>query len=188
MLIQLITQQPQVLAPILRNTPTWVWGLLTALLALGLSQVRTRQVSAIRMAAMPVAMTGLSLWGTISAFSSSPSFGYVLLAWTAGAATLAALIAPTAAPRGAAYDAGGRSFTVPGSWVPLALIVGIFLTKYFIGVELAMQPALAADSTYSLVAGGLYGVFSGAFAGRAARFWKLALQTEPVSATAALRA
>jgi hypothetical protein len=45
MLIQLITQQPQMLGPIVRITPPWVWGLLAALLALGLSQLRSRNVS-----------------------------------------------------------------------------------------------------------------------------------------------
>lgn len=188
MLIQLIAQQPQILGPILKNTPTWVWGLLATLLALGFSQISTRRVSAVRMAIMPVAMTGLSLWGTVSAFSQSPLFGYVLLAWTACAALMLGLIAPRAAAPGASYDAATRSFNVPGSWLPLALILGIFLTKYGVGVELAMQPALAHDGQYSLIVGGLYGLFSGTFAGRAARMWRLALRPAGNTGSAALTA
>lgn len=64
MLIQLITQQPQMLEPIVRNTPPWVWGLLAALLALGLSQLRSRNVSLTRITLLPLAMTGLSLWAS----------------------------------------------------------------------------------------------------------------------------
>ncbi len=174
MLIQLVTQQPQMLAPILKSTPAWVWALLIALLALGLSQARTRQVGAARLALTPLAMTGLSLWGTVSAFGSSPLFGYVLLAWMAGAALMLTLIGMQLPQAGTRYDAAGRSFNMPGSWIPLALILGIFLTKYIVGVELTMQPVLARDGQYTLLVGGLYGLFTGTFAGRAARLWRLA--------------
>lgn len=183
MLIQLIAQQPQILGPILKNTPTWVWGLLATLLALGFSQIATRRVSALRMGLMPVAMTGLSLWGTLSAFSQSPLFGYVLLAWAAGAALVFALVATRAAVPGAGYDAATRSFTVPGSWLPLALILGIFLTKYAVGVATAMQPALRAEVAFAMPVAVLYGVFSGLFAGRTLGLLRLA---RPQHATGAL--
>jgi hypothetical protein len=176
MLIQLLIHQPQALGSVLKNTPTWVWGLLAALLALGLSQVRTRSVGQVRMALTPVAMTGLSLWGTASAFGHSPLFAYVLLTWAAGAALMLGLVTTRAPAEGTRYDAVSRSFTLPGSWVPLVLILGIFLTKYVVGVELAMQPALARDGQYSLIIAALYGLFSGTFAGRAVRLWRLALR------------
>ncbi|MBI2768909.1 MAG: hypothetical protein HYX47_04770 [Burkholderiales bacterium] len=188
MLIQLVANHPEALVTIVKNTPTWVFGLFAALAALGLSQVRTRDVSAVRMAIMPVAMSGLSLWGTISAFSASPMFGYVLLAWAAGAALMFGLLAPLAPQAGASYNSTTRTFNVPGSLVPMVLIMGIFLTKYIVGVELAMQPGLAHDGQYTLVVGGLYGVFSGTFAGRAARLWRLALRPAGAASTAAFNA
>lgn len=184
MLIQLIAQQPQILGTIVKNTPHWVWGLLGLLCVLGLSQARTRNVGVARMALMPSAMAALSLWGTASAFGGSPLFVDVLLAWGVAAALMVGLLLPMALPAGATYDTARRRFTVPGSWLPLALTLGIFLVKYTVGVELAMQPGLAADGTYSLVAGGLYGLFTGAFAGRAARLWRLALR--PAGAGAAV--
>ncbi|MDP2450801.1 MAG: hypothetical protein Q8M93_04285 [Polaromonas sp.] len=188
MLIQLLLQHPQTLGPVLKNTPPWVWGLLVALLALGLSQVRNRRVGALRMAIMPLAMTGLSLWGTASAFGKSPLFGYILLVWLAGALLMAGLIATTAPPTGTRHDAAGHSFWVPGSWLPLALILGIFLTKYIVGVDLAMQPQLAQDGPYTLVTGALYGVFSGIFAGRSLRLIRLALRPAAAPALPVLNA
>ncbi|WP_296446207.1 DUF6622 family protein [Rhodoferax sp. UBA5149] len=193
MLIQLITQQPQMLAPIVKATPTWVWGLLATLLALGLSQLRARRVSLSRMTLLPVLMTGLSLWGTVSAFAGSPLFAYVLLAWAVGAALMLGFIAPQGPQTGTQYDAASRCFQVPGSWVPLALILGIFLTKYIVGVDLAMQPALAKDGQYTLIIGALYGLFCGTFAARAVRLWRLALRqggkgTSPLVATVITRA
>ncbi len=182
MLIQLIAQHPQALGTVLKHTPPWVAGLLAGLLALGLSQVRDRRVSRRRMAITPLAMTGLSLWGTLSAFGTSPLFPYVVLVWLAGAVLTGSLVAVTAPVAGTAYDTASRSFRIPGSWLPLLLILGIFLTKYVVGVDLAMQPQLAQHGPYTLITSALYGLFSGIFAGRSARLWRLA--GRPVSATA----
>ena len=183
MLIQLLMQHPQALGSVLKNTPVWVGGLLAGLLTLGLSQLRDRQVSQLRMAITPVAMTALSLWGTVSAFGQSPLFGYVLLVWLATAVLLGGLIAMTSPPAGTRHDTARRSFWIPGSWLPLVLILGIFLTKYIVGVDLAMQPPLARDGQYTLIVGALYGVFSGVFAGRTLRLWRLALRPAAASSS-----
>lgn len=174
MLFQLIAQQPQMLGSIVSRTPVWVWGLLAALAALGLSQVRDRTVGLRRITSMPLTMTAFSLWGTVAAFGSSPQFVGVLLVWTAAAAVALAAVAAIREPAGIRYDVGTRRFALPGSWVPLALIVGIFLTKYVVGVDLAMQPSLAQDSQYPLIVAAISGAFSGIFMGRAARLWRLA--------------
>jgi hypothetical protein len=183
MLIQMIIHQPQMLGPVLKSTPVWVWGLLAVLTWLGLSQARARTAGLARVTVMPIAMTALSVWGTVSAFGGSPQFGSVLLAWSAAAAIALATLAPMAAPAGTRYDVRTRAFRLPGSWVPMLLILGIFLTKYIVGVELAMQPGLARDGQYAVMAGALYGLFSGVFAGRAVRLWRLA--SRPAAAGAA---
>lgn len=173
MLIQLIAQHPSAIGTVLKNTPVWVGVLFIALAALGLSQVRTRSISFTRMAATPLAMTALSVWGTASAFGKSPLFAWVIVAWLAAALLMAALVASRPAPAGTQHDADTNSFTVPGSLVPLGLIMGIFLVKYVVGVDVTMQPSLASDGAYTLVVGTLYGLFSGIFAGRALRLWRL---------------
>jgi hypothetical protein len=184
MLIQTLIQQPQMLGPILKHTPVWVWGLLAALVALGLQQARTRQASLVRVGITPVAMTALAIWGNVSAFGGSPLFAWVMLTWLLAAAFMLAVSAPLEAPNGTVYDAASRSFHLPGSWAPLGLILAIFLTKYVVGVDLAMRPALAQDSQYALIVGALYGLFSGAFIGRAARLWRLAYRPAPGSRAA----
>jgi hypothetical protein len=167
MLIQMLVHQPQMLGPVLKSTPLWVWGLLAALTALGLSQARTRSASLARIALTPVAMIALSLWGSVSAFGSSPLLGSVALAlaWLTAAAAALVAVAPFAALAGTRYDPATRSFTLPGSWIPMLLILGVFLTKYVVGVELAMQPGLAHDGSYALAVSTIYGAFSGLFAG-----------------------
>jgi len=176
MLIPMLVHQPQMLGSVLKATPVWVWGLLAALIWLGLSQARARTAGLARVSLMPVAMTALSLSGTVSAFGRSPLFGYVMLAWMFAAAVMLAFVVPMAVPRGAAYDAAARRFTLPGSWVPMLLILAIFLARYIVNVDLAMQPSLARDGGYTLAVGALYGLFAGVFAGRAGRLWRLTLR------------
>lgn len=181
MLIQLVSQHPEAIGPILRNTPTWVWGLLTGLVVLGASQLRDRTASLVRVSLLPVTMTVFSIWGTYTALGSSPVRVEVLGVWLAAAVLLFAAFAPGRA--NAQYDPAERTYSLPGSVMPLLLIVGIFLVKYVVGVELTMAPRLVQDPQYALTVAGLYGAFTGIFVGRAARLWRLALRT-PVAALA----
>jgi hypothetical protein len=174
MLIQLVTHHPEALGTIVRHTPMWVWGLLAALVALGASQLRDRRASLARVSLLPVVMTALALWGLLGAFGNSPVLAQALGIWIVAAAVLYALVAPTRPA--ASYDPRTRSYAIAGSAVPLALIAGIFLVKYGVGVELAMAPQLARDTQYALTVAGLYGAFTGLFIGRSARLWKLALR------------
>lgn len=185
MIIDLLIHHPEALGTVLQKTPTWVWGLLAGLLALGGSQLVARTASLTRVAVMPVAMTLFSVYGLVSAFGSSGQVLGALAAWMAAAAVVATLtlaLWPTP-PAGTRYLAASRSFHIPGSPLPLLLILGIFLTKYLVGIEMAMQPALAHDATFDLEIAALYGVFNGLFIARSARLWRMALA--PQAATAA---
>lgn len=155
------------------NTPLWVWGLLAALLALGLSQTRNRSAGLLRVTLMPLGMGGLSLYSTISTFGASP---IVLGSWLATALALVLVVTQFPVPTGACYDNASRQFLLPGSWVPMALIMGIFLTKYAVGVSLAMHPELKFQANFSLAIVMLYGTFSGIFIGCALQLIRLALR------------
>ena len=174
MLIQLLTQHPEALGSIVKNTPAWVWGLMAALLALGISQMADRELTLRRVIVTPIAMLGLSLYGIFSAFGNGGQLGAAMLTWSITAAVSAALMLRVSAPAGTGYDARSGQFSVPGSVVPLLLILGIFLTKYAVGVELAMQANQARDAAFVLPVAMLYGAFNGIFAGRALRLLRLA--------------
>ncbi len=161
------------LIQIIQNTPFWVFGLFAALVALGVSQMFTRKVSMARMALTSAGLVAFSLYGTISAF---PKLPLVLLAWAGTAAIAFGWMYTRRLPEGTGYDNWQGKFTIPGSAFPLVLIMGIFATKYVVGVMLAMQPALASQYAFALTAASLFGVFSGVFAARSARLWRLALK------------
>jgi hypothetical protein len=159
---------------ILLHTPLWVWALLVGLVALGYSQTRSRTMGLRRLVIIPVAMMVLSLYGTVSAFGPSPA---VLGAWLAGCAVVVGLVVLRPAPLGTGFDSVHRQFAVPGSWLPLFVILGIFCTKYAVGVTLAMHSSMAQHTLFATSVGTLYGLFSGFFAGRALRLWRLAETT-----------
>ena len=169
---------------ILTNTPRWVWVLLIVLLWLGFSQVVTRTASLKRITLMPLAMIGLSLYGTITTFDAGAQ---VLLVWLCTGGLMATLVLQQPLHDATRYDTWTQRFTLPGSWVPLMLILGIFMTKYIVGAVTAMQPALAHDASFSLAFGALYGAFSGVFLARTARLWRLALQADRLGGPAARR-
>jgi uncharacterized membrane protein len=166
------------LAQIFANTPLWVWGLLAGLIVLGLSQTRTRTAGLPRIVILPVAMGAFSLWGTLSAFGIAP---VVVIAWTLAAALLVALVLRKPVPAGTRFDAATRQFHLPGSWVPMFLILGIFLTKYAVGVTLAMRPDLRALPDFTLAVAIVSGAFSGLFAGRTVRLLRLAARPATLS-------
>lgn len=167
---------PGLLTGILTATPGWVWALLAGLLVLGYSQTRPRQTGLARTLAMPLAMTTLSVYSTVSALGTSAT---VLAGWLLSAGLTAAWMARSPAAAGTRYDATRRVIEQPGSWVPMLLITGIFLTKYSVAVSLALHPALRLDPAFALPVAMLYGFFSGLFAGRALRLLRLIVATRP---------
>lgn len=174
MLIQIITHQPRMLLSIVQGTPLWVWVLLTALLWLGASQMVARQVGLYRTLLSPLALTVFSAWGLISAFGATPGTA-ALAAWalTAGAVAVLDLRLRPRAPASVGFDGATQRFHLPGSGVPLLLILAIFFTKYTVGVELALQPPLVHDSSFALQIALLYGLFNGLLLARMARLWRL---------------
>jgi hypothetical protein len=149
---------------ILSHTPAWVWALLVALLALGFAQTRARELSLGRVTVLPAILATLSLLGAASGFGLSP---VALGAWVAGFFLAYRYAGALVRVRGASWSAQSARLHVPGSWVPLFLIVGLFLLKYAVGVTLAMRHTLALDPLFAGACSLAYGAFAGLFWRRA---------------------
>ena len=76
-----------------------------------------------------------------------------------------------------------HNFHLPGSWVPMGLILAVFLMKYGIGVQLAMAPELAHQAGFAYTVSTLYGLLSGLFGARTLRLLRL-VRGQPRLATA----
>lgn len=182
LLTTLLAEHPSAIVDIVRQTPTWVTALLGGLLVLGYSASRGREVPIGRLLLMPLAMGAMALWGVESAFSGTGRLLQVLAVWAAGDAALLALGLRLPVPAGVRYSAAERRFHLPGSWLPMGLILAVFLLKYAIGVQLAMEPTIAANPAFAYPVAAVYGVLSGIFAARTLRV--LRLLRGPAAATA----
>ena len=152
------------LIDIIRFTPVWVWGLLSALIALGLSQTRTRRAGRNRLLILPLAMLALGLWSQRANFSAQPLAVVFWLAALIGTAALGRRL-PKAA--GTVWLPDSQQLQLPGSWLPLVLIVCIFMLRYTVAVGQAMHPAWRTSADVLLPVALLYGALSGLFVGRA---------------------
>lgn len=183
-LIELLTEQPQAAFTILARTPVWVWGLFGGLVGIGILQMRTRSVVPARLLLLPVGLALFSLGGLARDWMSTrwllPVMG---LWWLAFAVSLLASrgFAP---PVGARYEPHTQRVRLPGSAMPLLLIVTIFLVKYAVGVELALQPALREHAGFALGVAAASGALSGLLAKRSAGLWRFARQRTALAASA----
>lgn len=149
---------------ILRRTPSWVFVLFFVLLAFGCFQSRDRLVSRSRVIILPTAMLLLSFYGVLSAFGITP---LALAAWLAGVAVALCFGLKTVKLSGASFTKETGLFSVPGSWLPLALMMAIFFIKYAMGVILARKLPIISDLTFIGSVGLVYGLLSGIFFARA---------------------
>jgi hypothetical protein len=149
---------------ILEHTPVWVWVVFGAVMLLGLQQSRTRDISIVRATVLPVVMIVLSLSGVVGAFRHVP---LALVAWAAGAGLSLVLARKAVAVRGASRSVRPGHLRIPGSFIPVILILAVFITRYTAGVALAINPALAANTAVAVTLSLVYGAFSGLFWSRA---------------------
>lgn len=150
---------------ILQHTPAWVWALLAGLLVLGGQQSRDRAVSPLRLVMLPLALMALGVSSLLGSLHLHP--------WSAALWLLAIGLAAWAGsrwlvPAGARWDAATQRLLVPGSLLPMALILVIFGFKYTLGVYGALAPAAVSAPGFVAGVAVCSGLFSGLLAGRTA--------------------
>lgn len=151
------------LTQILTRTPPYVWGILALILVVGVMQLRSRNISRPQLLIIPTAMVALSIFTVASNFGTS--FGTVPV-WIAGVA--AAHILNTSilnSPRGVTFN--GTAFQVPGSVIPLLIMLAIFLTNYTLGVTRAIAPQLSEATVFKVAISLALGALSGLLLSRA---------------------
>lgn len=158
----------QILMQILRGTPIWVFVLFLGLIVLGYLQSKPRDLPPARVAILPLALGVFSLTRVLSAFGLAP---LGLVAWAAGTAAALLLNRALKQPAGARWSAATGTFHVPGSWVPLALMMAVFFARYALAVSLVMTPGLVHSAGFTTAASFGFGLLSGIFLARALWVW-----------------
>lgn len=147
----------------LSHVPIWVWGLLAALIALGLSATRTQQKPLWAALAMPIVMTAMSSYGAASTFTSTMP---ALVAWASAVVIVLGLRAGLGGGGRVNWMPATRRVQVPGSGWPLVLILSIFMLKFAVAVTLAIRPELKANAAFATWICLMYGALSGIFLAR----------------------
>lgn len=156
---------------IISNTPIWVFVLFVVLLGFGLMQTRTRTVRKIPALLLPAGMIALSLVGINSSFGLRPM---PLASWAIALAISVAVGYALFRDRRVKYDPTSKEFSVPGSWVPLAVIMAIFFAKYVYAVLHGFNAAVISTPLFIVVLSAVYGLLSGYFAAKAVNLLKQA--------------
>ncbi len=148
----------------LAKIPLWVFFVLALLLYLGFRPSRTRQVAPVTMVMVAAAMFGISLFGVTTAFGARP---YALIAWTTGLVAALALGPRVFGPRGMALVPESSSVEVAGSWLPLALMMGIFVAKFAQGFTTGLGSPIVSQPWFVATESLFLGLLSGGFVVRA---------------------
>jgi hypothetical protein len=163
------------------HVPAWVFVLLAALIAFGVKQAFPRRMTLERSIVLPLALCALSLFGIARGFGDAP---LAVLAWFGGLGLALAALHGRIDTSRVVYSAARRSFQLPGSWLPLGLMLAMFALKFALGTAIALQPALHDATWLALSAGALAGALSGGFLARSVALWRLALRQEATSPAA----
>lgn len=147
----------------LAHVPTWVYGLFALLLALGLLFTRARAVHPVVPTLMAMGFGCYSLYGVISSFGASPA---TVASWATGMAVSAFLVRPHFGPRELSLVPGSPKILVPGSWLPLALMMGIFAVKFFVGVVRGARLPVGTEVWFAPAVCLTLGLLSGGFTAR----------------------
>jgi len=158
------------LLQIITHTPKWVFALLIGLIILGLLQVRTRQVRIPVAFILPAVMFLLSISGVI---------GYIgwklpaLLGWLLGLGLVTLVCIRFLNRNNVSFDSTTNKFIVKGSWIPLLVILGIFITRYWLGVATAMNFDILQRPYFYETLSFTLGAWSGFFIARGVVYFRV---------------
>lgn len=150
---------------IIISTPIWVWALLAGLTVLGYSQTKTRVASFKRLIVLPVVML------VLSANSMAQCFGVVSMVSAIWLLMLMVVAKGTSTSshfaKSSRYIANQDSFEVRGSWLPMLLILSIFIGKYAVSILTHIEPSLAQNNSFGIACALYFASLNGLFLGRA---------------------
>ena len=141
---------------IVSHTPAWVFVVFAVLIGIGVRQLQPRVVSRRRLIVLPLVVAAYSLHGVSTASHGSP---LALTMWLV--AVLVAFLLTYMSPPDGAVSETADTVRVPGSWVPMVVIVGLFAARYVYNVMLAMHPDVSHSGSFMALFSALFGFLGG---------------------------
>jgi hypothetical protein len=156
-------------AVIVYGTPIWVWVLLAFLLSRGFKALKSGTAPLSQLAIVPLIFAG---WG-IAHLISDPLAGWsAVIAWIAGSLVGIVGGAFIASRSRFIVDPAAKTVMLPGSPLPLFLMIAIFATKFWLGFEIATIADASLLGTYVLIGAAVSGAVAGVFTGRFITYWR----------------
>lgn len=144
------------IASIVSHTPVWVFVVFAGLIAIGLRQTQPRIVSRRRLIVLPLLIAAYSFYGVAMASHGSV---VALVVWAAAVAAAFALT--RLSPPTGATSQTPATVRVPGSWVPMVVILGLFVARYAYNVMLAMHPQVLHSTGFMTLFSAVFGFLGG---------------------------
>lgn len=166
---------------ILNHIPPWVFIILAGLMWLGLSARKDREVRWRVPIIVPIALTVMAITSLYTQYGDTDLLFPATLAWSSLSALVAWRFAHIPLPETFQYHPDSAKFQLPGSYVPLAMYLGIFVFKFAVGFMSGTGMPIVKDLVFVLGISGVYGLFSGVFLSNAWRLFQLrakALQSQ----------
>lgn len=152
------------LQKILTHTPLYVWFILALLVMRGVSASKDRETAFGRLIILPILLPLLMLAELVVKYGPGSA---ALPAWATGAALAALATWKLSSARLGRGQAG--KVLVPGSWLTLAVLMGVFLSKYVATVALIIKPELRTTASFLAPVCLVYGICNGILMARLAR-------------------
>jgi hypothetical protein len=166
-------------AAIIHGTPVWVWVLLAVLLSRGFKALSSGTAPLSKLAIVPLIFAG---WG-IAHLISDPLAGWSsAIVWMAGSLAGIAGGVFIASRSRFIVDPIANTVMLPGSALPLVLIVVTFAAKFWLGFEMATATDISSLGMYVLIDAAVSGVVAGVFGGRFLTYWR-AMSARPLFAS-----
>jgi len=167
------------IAAVIANTPIWVWVLLAFLLSRGVVALRERQIQPGRALVVPIVFLVWGLAGLVQSHGLGFDLALFVVGLAAGLLGGRALAVLTTPPR-LSLETGTMS--LPGSSIPLVLIIVSFAVKYVAAVALAVNAGSPAHALIASASALVGGVFAGLFWGRTLTQFRRALDAAGLDA------
>jgi hypothetical protein len=148
---------------IIHGTPTWVWVLLVVLVSRGIKAMKGGTAPLSKLAIVPLIFAG---WGIAHLATQTLAGWHAAFVWLIAAAVGTGIGMLIASRTRFTVDPIEKSVTLPGSIVPLVLILATFAAKFWIGFEMATLAHPASLALYVLIDASVSGMVAGIFGGR----------------------
>jgi hypothetical protein len=147
------------------GTPWWVYVLLFILIVIGIQASKTRTVTLYKLFIMPIFFSVMA----IHSLTAYLNITFISVGSLASAALIGILLGFAQVYHlDLQVDQKKRLLKMPGTWSTMALILIIFISKYYFGYEIAIDPSRLQDTHFEIMMLLVSGICTGLFIGKLA--------------------